>query len=205
MASTTTSGEHCAERREQSGLRYYGGMNRRLALALLTAFVMIVGACSGGDGEASTTTSGDDGTVTSLGAAGGGDTEPGPDTTAAGAAATTTTLSGGAPAIPQFEIVQREPGDEGDIVVVLLDPTSYETLTDIDLQNVIAEVVEDFPPVYEVHVIDDERVAGLVEQDELTPEEQQLLDLYYLAHLDEGFRISFEGPFSDVASTVLGS
>ena len=44
------------------------------------------------------------------------------------------------PAVPTFSIVTREPGDEGDTVVVLLDPESYDTLTDIDLQNVLEQL-----------------------------------------------------------------
>lgn len=185
-------------------------MDRKLSIVLIAAFMLVIAACSGGDGDASTTTtSADGGTVTSLGAAGGDDGSGGTGTTVAGSAdsATTTTaaVAGGNPAIPEFEILERQPGDDGDTVVVLLDPSSYSSLNDIDLRNVIAEVVDDFPPVYEAHIIDDERVAPLLTKEDLTPEEQQLLDLYYLAHLDEGFRITFEGPFSDVASTVLGS
>lgn len=182
-------------------------MRRTSPVVLLLAFVLIVSACSGGDGEASTTTTAvDAGTVTSLGAAGGDEPTGATDTTAPPAAGdTTTTVAGGNPPIPQFEILEREPGEEGDTVVVLLDPTSYTSLNDIDLRNVIAEVADEYAPVYEAHVIDDERVAPLLAQEELTLEEEQLLDNYYLARLEEGFRIVFVGPFDDVASTVLGS
>jgi hypothetical protein len=184
-------------------------MDRRLSIVLIAAFMLVVAACSGGDGEATTTTTSADGaTVTSLGAAGGDDGSGGTDSTVAGSAdsaTTTTAVAGGNPAIPEFEILDRTTGEDGDTVVVLLDPSSYTSLNDIDLRNVIAEVVDDFPPVYEAHIIDDERVAPLLTKEDLTPEEEQLLDLYYLAHLDEGFRITFEGPFSEVAATVLGS
>jgi hypothetical protein len=183
-------------------------MHRRFSLILIAGFVLVVSSCSGDDGDAiTTTTSADAGTVTSLGAAGGDDSPGGTDTTASPGTGdtTTTTAAGGNPPIPEFEILERTPGEEGDTVVVLLDPSSYTSLNDIDLRNVIAEVVDDFGPVYEAHLIDDERVAPLLGEEELTPEEEQLLDLYYLARLDEGFRISFEGPFADVASTVLGS
>lgn len=178
-------------------------------MVLIAAFVLVVAACSGGDGEASTTTTAaDGGTVTSLGAAGGEGGSGGTDTTVAASAdsaTTTTAAAGGNPPVPVFEILERQPGEDGDTVIVLLDPSSYTSLNDIDLRNVIAEVVDDFPPVYEAHIIDDERAAPLLSKDDLTAEEQQLLDNYYLAHLDEGFRITFEGPFSDVAATVLGS
>jgi len=166
---------------------------------------VVVAGCSGDDGEA-TTTVGLDGSVTSLAPPGGGDGGAGGSTTTvAGGGATSTTRAEGAAAVPEFEILERQSGESGDTLVVLLDPTSYTSLTDIDLQNVLAEVVEDFPPVAAVHVIDDERAAPLIGKEQLTPEEQQLLENFYLVKLEDGFRITFVGPFADVAPTVLGS
>ncbi len=179
-------------------------MNRTIPAVAAIAFVLALTACSGEDGDVTTTTGDAGGTVTSLAAA----PEAGDDATTATTAApapTSTTAEPGAPQIPEFTILSRTPGDEGDTVVVLLDPDSYESLTDIDLQNVLSEVVDDFPPVYSAHVIDDETVAAYLTSAELTAAEQQLLDVHYLVRLEEGFRIVFVGPFEESGSTVLGS
>lgn len=129
------------------------------------------------------------------------------ETTMAAGNTTTTTLVANETRGPTFTIVGRTPGDEGDTVVVLLDPESYESLTDIDLYNVLSEVVDDFPPVLEAHVIDSEEVASLVTMapEELDAEAQRLLDLHYLVRLDEGFRITYVGRFADAGSDILGS
>ncbi len=40
---------------------------------------------------------------------------------------------------------------------------------------------------------------------DIDEEGQRLLNLHYLVRLDEGFRITFVGPFSDSGSSTLGS
>jgi hypothetical protein len=190
---------------EESRLRYNAQMHRFTSAAILLAFVLVVAACSGDDGDVTTTTGGASGSVTTLPAASTGDGSATTDTTSVAAGATTTVGTAAGPAIPEFTILSRTPSDEGDTVVVLLDPNSYESLTDIDLQNVISEVVDDFPPVFEAHVIDDETVAPFLAATEVTADQQQLLNVHYLVRLDEGFRITFVGPFEDSGSTVLGS
>lgn len=180
-------------------------MHRLISAAIFLALVLVMAACSGDDGDVTTTTSGAGGTVTTLPAASSGTGGSTTETTVAAPAVTTTVGSEAGPAIPEFTILSRTPSDDGDSVVVLLDPDSYESLTDIDLQNVISQVVDDFAPVYEAHVIDDEIVAPFLAANEVTADQQQLLDVHYLVRLDEGFKITFVGPFEGSGSTVLGS
>jgi hypothetical protein len=179
--------------------------------ALLLTYVIALAACSGDDGDATTTTAGDGDTVTSL-----GDTPTAAtgDTTGTGGGGgdgngdgggTTTTVDLGAAVVPEFEIVSREESEDGDTVVIVLDPASYDRLTDIDIQNVATRLVEDFPPVSVAHVVDDDRVAELV----LTPgqvdeEGEQLLEVHYLASLDDG-RLTYHGRFESAGVVILGS
>ncbi len=186
---------------------------RMSLLVLVLALAVIATACSGDDdgGDATTTTADaaalesdtDDGDGTSSDSSGSSGAS-GTEENTSDATTTTVDLS---VSVPEYSIVQREPGDEGDIVVVELDPESYDSLNDIDLQNVIADIVDEFPPVYEAYVIDSPDVAELVllPADELDAEGQRLLDIHYLARLEEGFRIVYVGPFEDAASTILGS
>ena len=172
------------------------------------AVALILGACSGDDGS-ETTTSADapesrETTITTTGSTSGdGDvgTAQGATTTSADTETTTTSAF----AVPAFTIVSRTPGEDGDIVVVLLDTDSYESLTDIDLQNVLADVVEEFPPVYEAHVVDSADVVDLVTQPELDDEARQLLNVHYLVRLEEGFRIRYLGQFEANGVSILGS
>ncbi len=179
----------------------------RIAGWLIAGMVVVTG-CSGDDGSESTTT------TSSSGPAGGATTVVGADDTDATAATTpeaatsTTTQLPATTApfeVPGFTIVSRTPGEEGDTVVVLLDTDSYESLTDIDLQNVIADVVDEFPPVYEAHVVDSPVVVDFVTAEELDDEQQQLLNVHYLVRLEEGFRIRYLGAFEANGVTILGS
>jgi hypothetical protein len=107
---------------------------------------------------------------------------------------------------PSYRIVDRQPIEgAGDEVVVLLDPASYDTLTDLDLYDLIAEVVELFPPVSVLHVVDSAEAANAVVNAEATDAERASLALNYLARLDDGFRVTYLGPFAASGSAVLGS
>ena len=107
---------------------------------------------------------------------------------------------------PEYQIVQRTVGEgTGDAVVVLLDTSSYETLTDIDLEDVIADVVRRFPPITTVHVIDDPAAANIVGNPDATEEQIASIEDHYLARLDDGFTITFLGRFAAEGATVLGS
>lgn len=159
-------------------------------------------ACSGDDAEEATTTT-TRASVTTLAGGTTGSTVPG-DT---GASTTTTTEPGetGTVAIPRYQILTRQTGEDGDTLVILLDPTSYDSLTDIDLRNIVAEVVDEFPPVLEAHLVDSLDAAAVVLADERTPEQEALLEEHYLVRLEEGFRMVFAGPFESVGVSILGS
>lgn len=130
-----------------------------------------------------------------------------PQTTTTSTAATTTTL----PPIreltaPEYQIVYRQPsGTVGDEVVVLLDTTTYDTLTDIDLHDIIAEVVELFPPISVLHVVDDADAADVVIDPDASEAERAVLANHYLARLEDGSTIVYLGPFAASGTSVLGS
>jgi len=184
-----------------------GRATRILGIGL--TLVLVIAACSGDDGSDTTTSQAPETTAAAT-------TETVPRSTGSndndgddGSTATTTTDAGStttaAFAVPAFTIVSRVPGAEGDTVVVLLDTDSYEALTDIDLQNVLADVVEEFPPVYEAHVVDSPDVVEFVTASDLDAESQQLLNVHYLVRLEEGFRIRYLGSFEANGVSILGS
>ena len=162
-----------------------------VVIGLITALLGV--GCNGDDGAATTTT-------TALTAPGATST-----TTDGAGTSTTTTLPVGVFSPPEYEIMRRIPNDDGDTLVVLLDPTSYDVLTDIDLQNVVADIVERFPPVLNAFVVDSAEAVDLVLKPEPTAEEQAIIDAHALVTLQEGFRVVFVGPFGDYGELILGS
>jgi hypothetical protein len=174
------------------------------SLRWLTLFVVLVLAavgCSRGDSAEETTTTAPGVTITTL---------PSADTTVAEddeVDDTTSTFADLIPAtgLPEYTIVSREATDNGDRVVILLDPDSYEGLTDIDLQNVLAEVVEEHPPVYEAFVVDTQAAAEAVLLASPDAEQEAELAKHHLVSLEEGFRMRFVGPFVETGVVILGS
>ncbi|MEA2001735.1 MAG: hypothetical protein U9N84_07620 [Actinomycetota bacterium] len=130
--------------------------------------------------------------------------------TASGTAAATTTTSTTTTEVPelsfpQYRIVSREATELGDVVVVLLDPTTYESLSDIDIHNVMSDLVEQFGPINEAHIVETQAAADALFVEDLTPEQQTILDNNYIARLEEGFRIVYVGRFEESGVAILGS
>ena len=177
------------------------------------ALLLALTACSGDDADATSTTVG--AAVTTLPAAATGTTAE-TDTTVSGGDSvpsstdtsttevTTTTEAPGA-SLPEYEIVSREEGSDGDTVVILLDPTSYTSLSDIDVREVINDVYDRFPPVLVAFVVDTEEAAGYVLLESPDADQQAHLDLHYFARLEDGVRIIFQGPLSESGVAILGS
>jgi len=181
---------------------------KRLPLkSVLVSLVLVAAACSGDGADESSTTVATTtvAPVSSLPAT--GSTEGATTTSAAPSSSVTTTSAapGDPVAFPEYTIVSREPGTSGDTVVVLLDKDSYSSLTDIDLANVLADVVDRFPPILTAYVVDDESAAEAVLVASPTEAELELLNTHYLVRLEEGFRMVFAGPFEDTPVAILGS
>jgi hypothetical protein len=159
---------------------------------LVGGVALITAACTLGSADTTTTTA------------------AAPTTTQAPSTTTTTTTTTLAPfsdpTFPAYSIVERiEDAQYGDTVVVLLDPTSYTVLTEIDLYDVIADVVDRFPPIFEAHIVDSAVAATLVFVEDPTDEQLQILAEHYFASLHEGFRIVYQGKYAELGTTVLGS
>ncbi len=90
-------------------------------------------------------------------------------------------------------------------MVVLLDDTTYESLSDIDIYNVVSDLVEQFAPVYEAHIVESQAAADAVFIEDRTEAQQTALDIGYVARLEEGFRIVYSGPLEDNGVAILGS
>lgn len=167
--------------------------------------LLLAAACSGDDeGDDTTTTAVAEagGTITTLSGAGGDADTAAPSTTT-----TTTTTTTEAPELtfPEYRIVSRETGDSGDTVVVLLDPNTYESLSDLDIHNVMSDLVEQFAPIFEAHIVETQAAADALFVEEPTEDEETELANSYIARLEEGFRIVYVGRFAEVPSAILGS
>jgi hypothetical protein len=67
--------------------------------------------------------------------------------------------------------------------------------------------VQRFAPIATLHIVDsDDGVAlVLVPEADLTAADAAVLEVHYLARLEEGFRLVFEGPFAEVDAVIIGS
>jgi len=160
---------------------------------VLAGVVCLAASCSIGGSETSTTT-----------------TEALVELTTTAPVETTTTTSTtlaplSDPSFPRYSIVLREPGSDGDTVIVLLDTTSYEVLSDVDLYDVIFDVVDRFPPIVAAHIVDSLAAADAVLVAEPTDEQIQVLGEHYFLSLEDGFRLVYRGLFADLGASVLGS
>ncbi|NNF65673.1 MAG: hypothetical protein HKN07_15625 [Acidimicrobiia bacterium] len=175
-------------------------MNRKVTM-LLAVLLLTTAACNRGDADSTSTT-----TTSTLAATGAVTLAPATTTTST-TEAVDTTVADPPPelGLPEYQIISRTPGEGGDTVVILLDPTSYDLLTDLDIQNVIGDVVERFPPILEAYVVDSNEVAEAVLLADPSEEQAALLDQHYFARLEEGFRMVFVGEFSAAGDAILGS
>ncbi|MDJ0925299.1 MAG: hypothetical protein QNJ77_12125 [Acidimicrobiia bacterium] len=175
-------------------------------VTLVGVALLLLVSCSGDDeaDDATTTTASEGGTITTLAAAGGETGTTAPDSTVT-TSTTTTTTEAPELSFPQYRIVSRESGENGDIVVVLLDPSTYESLSDIDIHNVMSDLVEQFAPVYEAHIVETQAAVDALFEENPTEEQQTELANNYIARLEEGFRIVYVGRFEESGVAILGS
>ncbi|MCP4964229.1 MAG: hypothetical protein GY926_03240 [bacterium] len=170
-----------------------------IAAGLLLA---LVAACSGdddvADDSAAATTSG--ATITTL-----ADAVEGTGSAEQTTTSTTTSTTSPELSFPEYRIISREATDSGDVVVVLLDTATYESLSDIDVHNVMSDLVEQYAPVYEAHIVESQDAADALFVEEPTEAQQSALDNDYIAHLEEGFRIVYVGPLEASGVAILGS
>lgn len=164
--------------------------------------LMLVVSCSGDDDAVDDTTSSTTtaGPITTL-------ADSTQSATSAVSDSTTSTTTSAAPELsfPEYSIISREASESGDILVVLLDPTTYESLSDIDIHNVMSDLVELFAPVFEAHIVETQAAADALFVDEPTEAQQTALDNNYIARLEEGFRIVYVGPLEASGVAILGS
>ncbi len=110
------------------------------------------------------------------------------------------------PSFPEYRIAERIISVEtGDTVVLLLDPASYTSLSDLDLYDVIADAVDRFPPIFEAHVVDSQDAASAVLVEEPDEDQQRTLAEHYFVRLEDGFRVVYVGPFDGTDDAILGS
>ena len=176
-------------------------------LGVLVLLAGLLAGCSGDDESDDTTTSTTAAPVTSIATTQGPTTTlvvpPGGDTTTT--TTTTTPVSLGGVEFPAYTITERIEAAEGDTLVILIDPDFDDALTDIDIQSLLSEVVDNFAPVNTAFVVDSSEAAAIVLLEQFTQEQIDELSDHYLARLEDGFRIIFEGPFEDLQPLLISS
>ena len=162
---------------------------------LLIALALVVASCTSSDEPAATTTTKAPTTSTTA------TTVPASTTTS-----TATTLAPPELSFPEYRIAERIVSAEtGDTVILLLDPTSYTSLSDLDLYDVIADAVDRFPPIFEAPVVDSQDAVSAVLAEDPDDDQVETLAEHYFVRLEDGFRIVYVGPFEGTDDAILGS
>lgn len=172
-------------------------VDMRRILLLLVALALIAVACDRAS-EATTTTAPDAVATTSTSVSA-TDTTPVSETVPA----TTTTVI--APSVIHLEYVVRFKGTTAGKNVVILQ-IDEGTATDIALESLARQAIDEFDPLSELYVVDSEDAIELVRLDptSLTDEQKNILSQHYLIHVKEAV-LTFQGPFRDLGEFVLGS
>jgi len=176
------------------------------------ALVLVLGACGGDDSTSETTSAptgaspttttvtevaetgvGTSGTEVSVAEGtvapdGEGDVQEGSDTTLP-------------PAMPAYEVIHRLIVDDRTTLVILVEPGSYST---VQLENLVYDVVDTFSPNTAI-VVDERDAADLAIRDDLTPEEQSVLDDRTFLKIENGVDVTFHGPYADAGGMTVGS
>ena len=195
-------------------------MYRTALLVVLVAFALVAAACDRGEETPGTTlgstTAGDEAPTSD--AAGGdagdasaaqssdagdtGSSDTDSDDSEAGDAETTSTTNPNVVAgVPSYEVVERVEADQGEEIVVVVEPGTY---TNVELQNLVFDIVDRFSPLAAV-VVDDPAAANLVFAEERSAEDDAFLEEHTFLELIDGVDVTFKGPYSDLADLVVGS
>lgn len=100
-------------------------------------------------------------------------------------------------AAPEYTIIARVAGDQGDELVVLLDPGDYD---DNDIELLMGDIVDEYAPVA-AHIIDDAELASIV----VEAGDHELLAEHYYAMLEDGNKVTYLGPLAEFGVFFLGS
>lgn len=115
---------------------------------------------------------------------------------------TTTTLPSSVITL-EYQVRFKGTTDGRNIVILQIDEG---TATDIALESLARQAVDEFEPLAELFVVDSEEAIELVRLDPtgLTDAEKDILAQHYLLHVNEAV-LTFQGPFADLGGFVLGS
>ncbi len=158
----------------------------------VVSLALILVACDDGETTPSTST-----TVSTPST-----TAPGASTTTTVQGQTSTTLLG--QVITDYQRVARLPTSNGEIFHLVIPVGGY---TDIDLYNFLADLKQADPGLWGAEVFDHPDAPGAfaVAESERTEEQRDLLSRHHLVSLVAGDTIRYQGPFSSLPESVIGS
>jgi hypothetical protein len=86
----------------------------------------------------------------------------------------------------------------------VIPPGAY---TDVDLENFIGDLREGQPDLWGAEVFDEENAvqAFVIPEAQRTEEQQGILDQHHLVSLVGGDTIKYQGPFSELGESLIGS
>lgn len=169
---------------------------RSIALACVLALVGV--ACDGDDPELSTESTIVTGATNTTTPPADGSTT----TTLNGEGASPTTLVG--ETVSGHEVVNEVENDDGIERHVVIPNGAY---TDVDLENFVIDLLEEYPDLHNAEIFDDATAAEAfqVPEADRTEEQTELLERHHFVTLTGRARIDFRGPFAEFPGGAIGS
>jgi len=169
------------------------------SIALVAVLALLGVACDGDDPELST-----ESTIV---------TEATNTTTPPSDGSTTTTPDGDQGASPTtlvgenvsgHEVANEVENDDGIERHVVIPNGAY---TDVDLENFVIDLLEEYPDLHNAEIFDDAAAAEAfqVPEADRTEEQTELLERHHFVTLTGRDRIDFRGPFAEFPGGAIGS
>jgi hypothetical protein len=180
----------------------------RIKIVLLVLLLVLGVACNRGDDAAGTTT-----LVTTVGGTGSNGSVTGSTTGSSPATNNpSTTVAETTGSVPlavdpiSFEVALQNTSSDGVESLVVVVPNDEYTFD--EMENLMRDVVEDYPGAESVRVVSDiaaVNAAARYNTDAALAEDAPLLDEHLLVELVDGIRLIFRGPYEPMGEASLGS
>ena len=121
-------------------------------------------------------------------------------TTTVAPAAVATTVALPTKTIPSYQVVEKVAASDGDVLIVLLPDGTYD---DLDIENLMAHLVDEFAP-FGIHVVNAEAAIELVLAEDMELADPVLAE-HYLARLEDGNKVVYTGPLAEFGWFFVGS
>lgn len=179
----------------------------RTRITLLVLLLLTTGACNRGDDAAASTTAATVASSSATTLRSGSATQSGSQTSSTTSIASSTNGSTPAAVDPiPFEVASLKTTTDGvDVLIVVVGDEEY---TFDEMENLMRDIVDEYPAANSVRVVSDLAAVGAASRYDTADAQGAdgaILDEHFLVELVDGIRLIFRGPYEPMGQASLGS